>query len=289
MSISSGLTRRRGKTMKVSERTINAIGEIITGDKKLSFYRSGPQLVSLFNNYGANDVYGQGFPSRWKYAEDKLRSLNGTSAFETLLCEVLDPREFMDKDFKIEEAYEYINKRLRYDHFEVVIDGGMAKVRDLQGVSVECKHPFEGSKKEGHLFIDEQIKKSEKKIQEGDYDGAITNARSLLEAVLEEIEKKVSINVPTDNGDLIKLYKRVQKQLNLDPSRPDIEGSLKQVLSGLISVISGIAGLSNRMGDRHVRSYKPLKHHAILIVNAAKTLTNFLFETHRYQKESKNK
>lgn len=270
--------------MKISERTINAVGKIVTGDEGLSPYHSGPQLVRLFNDYGANDVYGQGFPSRWQYAEDKLRALNDTPALSALLCEVLDPREFMDTNFRIEDACEYINKRLRYDGFEVVIDNGKAKVRDLHGASVECKHPFEGSEEEGHLFIDEQIKKSEKKIKEGDYDGAITNARSLLEAVLTELEKQMDSKAPAYDGDLVKLYRRVQKLLNLEPSRQDINDSLKQVLSGLSSIICGISGLSNRMGDRHVRTYKPSKHHAVLIVNAAKTLTNFLFETHRYQK-----
>ncbi|WP_200763016.1 abortive infection family protein [Nitrosophilus alvini] len=274
--------------MKVTEGTISAIGKIVTGDEQLSPYRSGPQLVRLFNDYGANDVYGQGFPSRWHYAEEKIRSLNGTAALGSLLCQVLDPREFMDTKFKVEEAVQYINARLKYDGYEVVIDNGYAKIRDLTGVSVACEHPFQGSEKEGHLFIDEQIQKSEIKIKEGDYDGAITNARSLLEAVLTELEKTIDENAPQYDGDLLKLYKRVQKLLNLEPGRPDIEGPLKQVLSGLVSIVGGMAGLSNRMGDRHVRTYKPEKHHAVLVVNAAKTIVNFLFETYEYQKKRKS-
>ena len=270
--------------MKLSERTISAIGRIVTGDEQLSPYRSGPQLVRLFNDYGANDVYGQGFPSRWQYAEDKIRSLNGTEAIGALICQVLDPREFMDTEFNEDDAVKYINSRLKYDGYEVVIDNGLAKIRDLSGVAVTCEHPFHGSEKEGHIFIDEQIQKAETKIKEGDYDGAITNARSLLEAVLTEIEAMLVTDPPQYDGDLLKLYKRVQKQLNLEPGRPDIEGPLKQVLSGLVSIVGGLAGLSNRMGDRHVRSYKPSKHHAALVVNTAKTMANFLFETHQFQK-----
>jgi hypothetical protein len=269
--------------MKLTERTISAIGQIVTGDEQLSRYRSGPQLVRLFNDFGANDVYGQGFPSRWQYAEEKVRSLNGTSAIGSLLCQILDPRELLDTEFQAESAVEYVNARLKYDGYEVLIDNGLAKVRDLSGVSVTCEHPFQGSEKEGHLFIDEQIQKAETKIKEGDYDGAITNARSLLEAVLMELETTLDDQAPPYDGDLPKLYKRVQKLLNLEPGRPDIEGPLKQVLSGLVSIVGGIAGLSSRMGDRHVRSYKPAKHHASLVVNTAKTMANFLFETHQYQ------
>ncbi len=273
--------------MKLSEQTISAIGKIVTGDEKLSPYRSGPQLVRLFNDYGENDVYGQGFPSRWQYAEDKIRSLNGTEAIGALLCQVLDPREFIDTEFNEYDAVQYINSRLKYDGYEVVIDNGSAKIRDLSGVAVSCEHPFRGSEKERHIFIDEQIQKAETKIKEGDYDGAITNARSLLEAVLTELEAILVTNPPKYDGDLPKLYKRVQKQLNLEPGRSDIEEPLKQVLSGLVSIVSGLAGLSNRMGDRHVRSYKPSKHHAALVVNTAKTMANFLFETYQFQKKTK--
>jgi integrase len=45
--------------MKISERTIKRLGEIITGDKALSPYRSGPKLVSFFNDFGTNHAYGQ--------------------------------------------------------------------------------------------------------------------------------------------------------------------------------------------------------------------------------------
>lgn len=241
--------------------------------------------MGLFNDYGSNDEYGQGFPSRWQYAEQKLRELNGTPALAALLCEVLDPREFMDSEHEPGPAIEYINKRLSYDGYEIALEGGLAKVRNLQGVHVEARHPFQGSKEHAHLFINEQIEKSERKIQDEDYDGAITNARSLVEAVLTQIESDMDSNHPQYDGDLPKLYKRVQKLLHLDPGRPDIDQSLKQVLSGLVNIIQGLSGLSNKMGDRHVRTYKPSRHHAILVCNSAKSACNFLFDTYAYQQK----
>jgi hypothetical protein len=266
--------------MRVSARSITAIGRIVTGDEGLSRYRSGPRLVQLFNEYGANDTYGQGFPSRWQYAETRLNDLNGTPTLGSLLSEVMDPREFMDTKLDVSIAVEYVNKRLRYDGFEVGIDNGLAKVRHLEGSAVECKNPFEGSADEGHLFIEEQLQKCEQKIQDGDYDGAITNGRSLLEAVLTELERKLDSSAQPYDGDLPKLYKRVQRLLNLDPARPEIITPLKQVLSGLAGVVSGLSGISNRMGDRHARTYKPSRRHAVLVVDSAKTLVNFLFDTY---------
>lgn len=273
--------------MKLSSRSIQALGKIVTGDKELSRYRSGPKLVELFNDFGASDRYGQGFPSRWQYAEEKLHAINGTRMLPALIRSVFDPRDFLDAKMEVEPAIDYLNQRLKYDGYELVKDGDFVKVRDIDGAMVDMTNPFKGSEDNAHIFIDEQIHKSEIKIQDKDYDGAITNARALLEAVLTEIEKQYDTTAPEYDGDMIRLYRRVQKHLNLDPSRVDVDSTLKQVLSGLVSITSGLAGLRNKMSDAHVRSYKPSKHHAVLVVNASKTLANFLFESMAYQKDQR--
>jgi len=104
-----------------------------------------------------------------------------------------------------------------------------------------------------------------------------------VEAVLTAIA-----TAPDYDGDLPKLYKRVQGHLNLSPESPKISESLKQTLRCFISIIGRLSGLSNKMGDRHVREYKPAAHHAVLIVNAAMTFSNFIFDTYGYQRAQKN-
>jgi len=71
----------------------------------------------------------------------------------------------------------------------------------------------------------EQIEKCRTKMNQGDYDGAITNARSLVEAVLAAMEKEFDAAAPDYDGDLPKLYKRVQKHLKLSPENPKISSS----------------------------------------------------------------
>lgn len=271
--------------MQLSKKSIEAVRQVVTGDENISPYRSGPKLVTLFNSYGYQNEYAQGFPSRWVFAQQKLEDMNGTDAMSAIICEVCDPREYMDTDFDVMTAVEYINRRLSYDGYEITVDKGLARIRQLHGGDVAVSHPFKGSTEQNHRFIEEQIEKSERKIKDGDYDGAITNARSLLEAVLREIESRLDESPPKYDGDLLKLYKRVQAALNLSPGRKDIDQPLKQVLSGMTSIVQGLSGLSNRMGDRHVRTYKPSRHHALLVVNAAKSLTNFVFDTYEYQTE----
>jgi hypothetical protein len=285
--------------MKISERTIKRLGEVITGDKKLSPYRSGPMLVTFFNELGMNEVYpsGGGFPSRWAFAEDCIRHFNDSPNLKKVIGSALDPRDFMEaqvydentgrhKSVKIEDAVKYLNEFLSFDGYEIVPQGRMYTI-------VSKNHPeiqVDVQLAPDHLsrdFIIEQIQKCRSKIESGDYDGAITNARSLVEAVLTAIEKEFDSTPPEYDGDLPKLYKRVQKHLNLSPDNPKIRDSLKQTLSGFISIIQGMSGLSNRMADRHVREYKPEAHHAVLIVNAAMTFSNFIFDTYAYQKRLK--
>jgi hypothetical protein len=269
--------------MKFAARTIRKLAELVTGDNKLMPYRTGSVLVALFNEFGANDQYGQGFPARWRYADEKLHALNGTPHMGRLITHIFDPREFLDTQLEPGPAVDYFNEFLKFDGFQIVKDGAFFKLRDSHGLSVDFSSPFEGSKHLSHVFIDEQIAKCDEKLARDDFDGAITNARSLLEAVLTELERDADPTAPRYDGDLPKLYRRVQKQLSLDPSRTDVSDTLKQILSGMMSIVSGLAGLRNKMSDAHVQNYRPRKHHAKLAVNAAKTLSDFLFETKQYQ------
>lgn len=267
-----------------SERTIAAISKVITGESGNSFYRSGPFLVKFFNELGFNDEYGQGFPSRWKYTEDRVRIINESpSRMLKLLDATLDPRNYIDTEFDLSVIVDYLNEYLKFDGYELFKSGYFYKLRELKGALVESTIDFEESKELNHIFISEQIRKCEHKIAEGDYSGAITNARSLVEAVLIEIESRLINETSEYDGDLIKLYRRVQKLLNLDPGRKDISEPLKQVLSGFNSIVSGLAGMRNKMSDSHVITYRPFRHHAKLAVNSAMTLCDFIFDTYQYQ------
>lgn len=273
--------------MNLSEYTIEFLGSAIAGDLEGFPYRSGPQLVKFFNQFGARDVYpsGGGFPTRRIYAQDKLREINGAAVMKEIVSKALDPREFSKGSMSADDAVKLINENLKYDGYEVVADGLMFKVRDLTAgkvkLDVSAKIPDELSQ----LTIDENIRKCETKLSEGDFSGAITNARTLIEAVLIGIEKDLDANATEYDGDLVRLYKRAQKLLNLEPDRKDISDSLKQILSGLTSIVNGLAAMRNKMSDAHAATYRPSRHHAKLAVYAATTLADFLFETKNYQQQ----
>lgn len=271
--------------MKLSQKTLSILGKIITGDEQISPHRTGYDLVRFFNQFGFNDTYGQGFPSRWMFAEQKLEALSGTREMERVIQSALDPRDFVETEFNITEVIDLLNFHLDYDGYQVVKAGQFYKVQKIGRSGVSLTSPFSGAKKLTQSFIHDQIERCDQRISQDDFFGAITNSRSLIEAVLKNIETELDPDPPQYDGDLIKLYKRVQKLLNLDPSQKDLSDTLRQILSGMVSIVNGLAGLRNKMSDAHAPQYRPEHHHAKLAVNAAKTLVDFIFETYKYQQD----
>jgi hypothetical protein len=218
--------------------------------------------------------------------------LNGKPNLKNMFKEMLDPRLWLeitknsDRLHTVEKCAEQINELIKYDGYEVIRDGNFYKIRELSCAIIEVENRFEKSGELNEVVIEEQIQKCREKIESGDYSGAITNARSLIEAVCLKIERELDPdNVASNDGDLPKLFTRVRKLLHLDPSRQDISDSLKQVLSGLSNIVNGISTMRNKMSDAHGVSYKASRHHAKLAVNAAKTLADFLFDSMSYQIE----
>ena len=282
--------------MIISEKTIKALQEVINGDGALGIYRSGPVLVDFFNGFGRNDEYGRGFPSRSQYTAECLSSFNDSDELKDIIESVVDPRDYISpedisssetsEEMQLREIVDYLNKFLEYDgyrlkkdetrnRYEVIrLDGGIVPNENLDTLSDE--------------FINDQIKKARGKLAQGDYDGAITNVRSLVEAFQEEIIRRSGAEVPKHDGDLLKLYRKTKQVLNLDPSEQPSD-ILKQILTGFNSIVSGLSGMSNKMGDRHSRTYKPSRHHAKLAINAAFTFCEFLHDSYKYQEGRKSR
>lgn len=302
--------------MRVSASTIEVLTQIITGDKERFPYRTGPQLVDFFNDFGAGDFYHSGFPARTAYAKEKLNALNGTDAMSRAIQEALDPVHYSE-EMPANEAAAHLNKHLVKDGYRIVQDerpnssmsmdyAGDIEIAvgmgDLPGYPDGFHEKFyrvqplgqnvvdiKADVRLSHDFITEQVSKAKEKLAKNDYDGAITNARSLVEAIQEEIIRKSGMEVPKHDGDLLKLYKTTKQVLNLDPSQKDLSDTLKQILTGLTSLVSGIAGLSNKMADRHARTYRPDRHHAKLAVNTAFTFCEFLLDSFEYQQDKRDK
>ncbi|QQL50121.1 abortive infection family protein [Mucilaginibacter ginkgonis] len=271
--------------MNISALVINPLAKFICGDTNEAPYMTGTTLVEFFRRYGFQDNYESGFPSRWVYTEEKVKSLNGTTILEDVLIDVLDSRRYLFAKVSFEHAIHAVNNILKFDGYMVVLENDKVIIKGTQIAAVESKIAVAID----HRFIFDQIIKATEKVNNGDYSGAITNARSLIEAVcIDIIEKKEAIEVRND-GNVDSLWARTKKALKLDlKDKTDLPESIFQILGGIDTAVKGFAGLSNNASDRHATKFKTRKHHARLAVNLSLAIADFLFESMEYQSSNSN-
>ena len=115
---------------------------------------------------------------------------------------------------------------------------------------------------------------------ENDPEGAITMARTLLEATCKAILNDLEID-HSNKDDIPKLWAKCSEALNLSPSQHH-ETVFKTILGNCTSIVANISSLRNKLGDAHVDQPKPVKpkpRHAALAVNLAGTMATFITET----------
>lgn len=122
--------------MRISQKTIEQLRIIINGDDT-SDYRSGPKLVSFFNDLGFNDKYGQGFPSRWAYTEDRLNRINGTPELDKCLRSVFAVINYVGRIDVLDKLIAEFNQYLAFDKWQVVRDNDTITFKRLDRVIVD--------------------------------------------------------------------------------------------------------------------------------------------------------
>lgn len=226
---------------------------------------SGPELHRLFADF--TDVLGTyamggGGPSRWQLFETGLNSLSGD-----------DQRRFLLNLCTFEGSSKY----------SMPSDEDIAKLRGLllQGSApgsmaasdrLEQLEDWEAVQRSWAAALDKVVI---------DPEGAITAARTTLESVCKHIcdERGVAYD---DGGDLAKLYKTATAAMDIAPDQ-HTEQIIKQILSGVATVVNGLAAMRNSLSDSHGRgkaSLRPAPRHAKLAVNAGFAVAGFLIDTH---------
>lgn len=277
--------------MNLSAKTIGRLVDIITGNSQKSPYRSGPQLIEFFRSFGERDLYGEGFPSRATYVQEKLDKFNGTETMKKIVSAAFD--FFHEDDFDAEAEAEAFNRSLLRDGYRLVMEYGAAWMdgdRYVQGYpyfQVEPLIPAAIVPGElvaiSHSAVNEQIAKTNKRVAAGDFAGAIASSYTLTEQLLKLILREANVSFNENEGDIRALYKLVREPLKLNPVDDGIAAPLKPILDGFQKLIAGLYEISNKASDRHVRRYNPAAHHAKLAANAAFALCEFLVESRDYQ------
>lgn len=123
--------------MKLNDKTLERLREIINADDRPADYRKGYQLVEFFNNLGFNDVYAQGFPSRWVYTDDKLRKINGTPEIDKCIKNVFAVPNFIGRIDILDSLIADLNQYIAFDKWAVVRNNDVITFKKLDKVVVE--------------------------------------------------------------------------------------------------------------------------------------------------------
>ncbi|MGL6023360.1 MAG: abortive infection family protein [Cetobacterium sp.] len=264
--------------MKLSKTGNSILATLICDDKREYKYRTFSDLQTLFyGNYENENVE----ENRKRYCEF---ALNNIKDLNCILKEISDYRNFENgsKDIqnefiiklnnileadnlKIQRLTNYTIKVTKVNLLENKIINNELKNKDILTLS----------------YIHEQIHKINNKITNGDYSGAITNSKTLVEQVVRDLSQILESEYIESN--FKKSFDSLRSKMNLDPKNYEAD-SFKKIITGLASSLDGINESRNKCSDAHSSKYNPEKHHAKLCINASLTICEFLVDSYLYQK-----
>lgn len=122
---------------KLKNRTITELRKIINDDEGKYDYKTGPNLFEFFNTLGFNDIYGQGFPSRGEYTENKLNMINGTSKMDDCIKQTFSVINFIEKIEILDELIKRFNRYLAFDKYKIKRNNDKIIIENVSEVIIE--------------------------------------------------------------------------------------------------------------------------------------------------------
>jgi hypothetical protein len=120
--------------MVLSQKTLESLREMIN---ERTEYRSGPKIIQFFNALGFNDTYGQGFPSRWMFTDDRLSKINGTPKIDECIRCTFAPINFVNRIGELDQLIGEFNQYLAFDKWRVERQGAEILFNRLDKVEVQ--------------------------------------------------------------------------------------------------------------------------------------------------------
>ncbi len=271
--------------VRLSVRTLSLIAEVVCGNAgadevSLSPYRRYVDIDAFFGHDLGLESADLERGSRQQRAEAWLRRYNGTAELARIVEAAVGPASFAGSTMEPGPAVAHLNGALQAEGYRLVRVGTGYK---LVGPTMVELPAAQGGGPLSDEYVRELADKCRVKLETGDYDGAITNARTLVEVVLGELEEALTGARNDYAGDLPRQYKAVSRMLRLDDDREDLDARFKDVVRGLVTVVNGLAPLRNKLSDGHARVRMPARHHAEVVVNAATTVAVFLGQSYQAQ------
>lgn len=215
--------------MILQQKTLEKLRELINEETQ---YRKGHEIVAFFNELGFNDTYGQGFPSRWVYTDEKLNKINGTPEIDKCIKKLFAPVNYISRFKELDNFISDFNQYLAFDNWKVVREGKEIIFKKAGEID------FEQSESNGELKEDDFLNREFKDVQLESIglDGIITE---ILNLRFEEIKKCLNSDAPlsviflcgsTLEGILLGIALKQPKEFNSANSAPkNQEGKVKKL------------------------------------------------------------
>lgn len=257
-------------------------------------YLSGPAICEISSHFGRPATYSwySGGPSRWQYFDEVMEFCIRENRMSDFLSYLFSKDKFANilkdlstKDIQtahkaiIQKMLEQINSILYFGGHELRIIGTVYQICNV-GEDVRIIAP--AVKTIDRAYIKSLAERANKDIDEGNFDSAITKARTILEETFcYVIEKKEQ--VPSDSGDIGKLYGQVKALYSMHANK-DADKRINTLLSGLEKIISAITEMRNKDSDSHgvgSKRFRIADYHARLFVNAAIAMADFILSVYQ--------
>ena len=272
------LTGTAGVSMPFIKKDFDDILYEIGEKESINYYDA------FFNNYPeikGNTLYKIRHYKLEKYITIQLQIMNGTSKLYNFISHYF--KNVYRYSATPDEITEYLNRAFDIDGYSIekIEETEEYKIFSIDDCLVNYNCLFKESERGNYILINEHNEKCFNKIKAGDYSGAITNSRSLLEQLLCEIKaERLSTQgqrISGYNGDIGQLIATTFPLINFQLGQiGGAQRAYEKLENGFKDLISGLAILRIGMSDAHSITYVPTEKDAIIAVNTAKTLANFI-------------
>ena len=181
-----------------------------------------------------------------------------------------------------------LGKKILESYYEIELENLILLESSSKIIDPQSLKNLHNTKEISSEYIGKYIQDCKKYIDIKEYEKAIAHARVLVEEVFIEILKQSNVDYDDTKGDLVKLFKKITKNTNLNKEiiteklkNKELQDSFSQILSSLAGIVTATSHISNNMSARHGGiKEKPSENHATLIVNCAYTVCNFIFNSY---------
>lgn len=221
--------------MHLSPKTLEKLRDLIN---EITEYRSGPKIIDFFAKFDYEDVYGndylrkygQGFPSRWMYTDQRLSQINNTPKIITCIQNLFTPINYMDNLKRLDELLAEFNKYLQFDRYRVIRENTEIIIKPLDSVNIDDQIQ-ENLQDLGRDFIKYEFKVDFSNIN------LIPTLVPVIENRMLEIEKAfkgeaflsvVLLAGSTLEGLFLNIASQNPKIFNISPISPKKDGAVKK-------------------------------------------------------------